>query len=233
MEALPKAIPLVFRASLSYYLTSIRSNSHIQALFSSHSSAILVTFKHYSHHIQAPLITSHLKMVFTASNMLELILFVTCSCLIATPPNQKQPPVRPNLYQPDCSPNHSRGGWYPQHHLPRWVQRAVQDGYAITHRDLLCLLLVLPAALVPRTRFFLVAMEASFAYLLWAVRTVKHDFGMSAHCPWPLKWDGTCSHCSLAEPVSGDFELSPEELESQAAELKLRRVELQRQVSRD
>jgi hypothetical protein len=72
-------------------------------------------------------------------------------------------------------------------------------------------------------------MEATFSYVFWAMRTTKRDYGMSQICPWPLdtfEYNGLCSHCSLREGVSGDFDLTPEEIEATAAKLKQRRTDL-------
>jgi hypothetical protein len=118
--------------------------------------------------------------------------------------------------------------------LPQYVQKALDDGYTILYRGLLCWTAIPPAALQPKIRILFVAMEAAFSYVFWAMKGLKRDNGMSHICHWPrdtLEFDGLCSHCALAEPVSGDFDLTSEQLEAQAAELKQRRSALQAVVN--
>ncbi|RDW73886.1 hypothetical protein BP5796_07328 [Coleophoma crateriformis] len=104
-----------------------------------------------------------------------------------------------------------------------------QQGTA-TH-GLLCTTPIPRAALVPIVRMFIVALEAAFTYIFWAVRC-KNDNGKSyVHlyiCPWDhatLEYDGLCSHNPLSEVPPGDHELSAEQLEAQAAELKQNRAD--------
>jgi hypothetical protein len=65
------------------------------------------------------------------------------------------------------------------------------------------------------------------------MRTTKGDFGMTHICPWPVnvidmpgtfEYDGLCSHCCLNESISGDFELSAEQLEAVAIQKKQHRT---------
>lgn len=46
---------------------------------------------------------------------------------------------------------------------------------------------------------------------------------MGSCCPWPrdtFLYDGLCSHSPMGDTISGDFELSPEQLEEAAADAK-------------
>lgn len=114
--------------------------------------------------------------------------------------------------------------------FPQYVKESLEEGYVIVHQGLLCWTPLPSAALQRRTRLLFVAIEAAFAYVFWAMKATKGDYGMSWVCPWGrenLEYDGLCSHPCLTEPVTGDFNLSPEDLEAQATELKRRRSELQ------
>jgi hypothetical protein len=58
---------------------------------------------------------------------------------------------------------------------------------------------------------------------------------MSQLCLWDLsklEYDGLCSHIPFREAVAGDFSLSPEELEVQAAQILANRAERKRVASR-
>jgi hypothetical protein len=120
--------------------------------------------------------------------------------------------------------------------MPRYVQKALNDGYTIRHKGLLCWTALPSVALQPTIRLLFVDMEAAFSYVVWAMRTTKRDYGMSQICPWPLdtlEYDGLCSHPSLREGVSSDFDLTPEQLEATVAELKQRRTDLTAEANSD
>ena len=111
--------------------------------------------------------------------------------------------------------------------LPRYVKHALDDDYVIVYKGLLCWISLPTPALQPVSRLLMLALEASFAYMVWAMRTRTRDYGMSHVCLWDrstLEWDGLCSHCSLNEGVCGDFDLSAEELEAQAVDKEEKRL---------
>ncbi|KAK3715579.1 Aconitate hydratase mitochondrial [Vermiconidia calcicola] len=121
-------------------------------------------------------------------------------------------------------------GRYPQH-----VQKALNEGYVITHQGLLCWTPIPSAAQAPTARTLFIALEATFSFVFWAVRAVQKDYGMSHMCPWPLntlEYDGLCSHSALTEAVPGDHGLTSEEHEAQFAEMKQRRASQQNEISR-
>lgn len=106
------------------------------------------------------------------------------------------------------------------HHLPLHVESALLDGYSIVHKGLLCWIPIPTAADVPVLRTLFVALEASLAFVFWALRA-KTDYGhgMVHMCPWDratLEYGGLCSHNPLMEILAGDFDLSAEELEAKA-----------------
>lgn len=115
--------------------------------------------------------------------------------------------------------------------LPRYVQKALQNGYNITHKGLLCWSAIPSATLRPVTRLLFVAIEAALAFAFWAMKAEKGDYGgMSQFCPWArdtLPYSGLWSHSALDEGVVGNFDFTAEELEAKAAKLKQRRRKLQ------
>ena len=104
--------------------------------------------------------------------------------------------------------------------LPKYVKTTLDEGYAMIHRGLLCWSPFPTASSVPKLRLLFVALEAVFAYLFWELRTIKNNYGMNHICLWDrktLQYDGLCSHCCLNRKVLGDFDLTAEELEEDAA----------------
>lgn len=114
--------------------------------------------------------------------------------------------------------------------LPQYVEDALKKGYTIVHKGLLCWIPLPSAGKVPVYRLLIVALEATFAYIFWAMRTPNFgDYGMSHMCPWDrraLEYDGLCSHCALNEGIRGDFDLTEEQLEVLAVEKEKKRLEL-------
>jgi hypothetical protein len=115
--------------------------------------------------------------------------------------------------------NHKRGDC-----LTYWVEKALNDGYEITYIALLCWIPFPPVIMQPTMRALFVVLEAAFAYIFWAMRTVNNDCGMSSSiCRWDrstLEYDGLCSYCCLNETIGGDHDLSPEQLEAAYAQRK-------------
>jgi hypothetical protein len=117
--------------------------------------------------------------------------------------------------------------------MPRCVQRALNDDYLITRKGLLCWAPIPSAALVPVLRVLFTVLEATFTFVFWCIYSKTKDYGgMDKFCLWPLdtlEYDGLCSHDPLHESVAGNFSLSAEELEAQAAEFSRRRAEKERE----
>lgn len=107
------------------------------------------------------------------------------------------------------------------HGLPKYVEASIKEGFQIVHKAPLCWIDIPSPSKVPYHRLLMIALEATFAYLLWAMKSVCKDFGMGHIALWDrfnLPWDGLCSHCCLIEMVRGDFGLTAEELEAVSAE---------------
>ncbi|KPM39959.1 Carbamoyl-phosphate synthase arginine-specific large chain [Neonectria ditissima] len=111
--------------------------------------------------------------------------------------------------------------------LPLYVEKAMDDQYTITHKGLLCWIPTPTAALIPVNRVLMFALEATLAYMFWAMKARNGDYGMGHICLWDrttLEYDGLCSHCSLNEGIYGDFELSPEQFEAQLLKREQKRL---------
>lgn len=87
--------------------------------------------------------------------------------------------------------------------LPRWVEKAVENGYTVEHRGLLCWTPIPSPDLQPTHRMLMFAIEGTFTFVLWALRRVNSDKG-SQFCPWPLSsltYGGLCSHSAVIDVV--------------------------------
>lgn len=66
-------------------------------------------------------------------------------------------------------------------------------------------------------------MEAAFSFLFWTIISEVKDYGIGICCPRPrdsFSYGGLCSHNALIKMVVGNFDLSDEQLEAIAAEIK-------------
>jgi hypothetical protein len=134
---------------------------------------------------------------------------------------------RPRLYV-GVATEHSSGVYhrFKQYDLgcqvPAYVQAALDEGYIVVHKGLLCWVPIPTAGSVPMTRLVFYALEATFAFMFWALYGDKTQH-MSHLCLWDnteLEYDGCCSHSSLQDPIRGNFDLSADELEAIHAERK-------------
>ena len=74
---------------------------------------------------------------------------------------------------------------FDRHAMPLKVIEAVDNGYTITSKGLLATAPIPTFAFIPVLRTLLVAMEAVFTFVFWAVTDTKHgtgDYGMGAMC---------------------------------------------------
>lgn len=94
--------------------------------------------------------------------------------------------------------------------LPHHVKAALDEGYTIVHKGLLCWIPLPSAGTTPVKRLLFFALEATFSYMFWAMRARARDYSMGHICLWDrkaLEYDGCCSHCCLNEAILGDFDL--------------------------
>jgi hypothetical protein len=113
--------------------------------------------------------------------------------------------------------------------LPTYVQKAIDDGYTITHKGLLCQAPPPSSGLQPGIRGLFKGLEAMFTFALWAIRTASRDSWASLRDvpPWPVdsfQYGGLCSHNPFLEAILGDHDLSAEELEEYYEDMKDRRT---------
>jgi hypothetical protein len=100
--------------------------------------------------------------------------------------------------------------------LPKYVKRAIADGYKICSHTLLCWCQIPAASLRPAQRHIAVLLEAVLTCAFWALPRRDKWFGFQGLCPWSrsaFEYKGCCSHNPLLEPVEGDLDLTKEELE--------------------
>ncbi|KAL8866510.1 MAG: hypothetical protein Q9198_008859 [Flavoplaca austrocitrina] len=113
--------------------------------------------------------------------------------------------------------------------LPFHVEKALDDGWVITHKGMLCWIPIPAASFVPVRRILFVALESTLAYLLSAMMDDTRNHVLKNIGLWDrdsLEYDGLCSHCSLNEAILGEFDLDDEQLEELAREKEQKRVEL-------
>ncbi|CAN9337257.1 unnamed protein product [Alternaria alternata] len=110
------------------------------------------------------------------------------------------------------------------HMWPKYVLKAHRDGYAITHIGWLVSAPIPSAGIIPPVRLLFIAMEATFSFLFWTMKSADKDYGMASCCPWFGKglftYGGLCSHNALLEMVCGNFDITPEEREAITAKVK-------------
>nr|OQO29384.1 hypothetical protein B0A51_03166 [Rachicladosporium sp. CCFEE 5018] len=100
-------------------------------------------------------------------------------------------------------------------HVPRCVQKASDDGYTIKQKVLLAHCPIPPVVKLPLYSVVIIALEAAFACVFWAMFKREHDYGFNGLCPWPMtsfKYDGLCTHSPFKEAIDGGLELSEEQL---------------------
>jgi hypothetical protein len=110
--------------------------------------------------------------------------------------------------------------------LAMYVQRALDDGYTISHKGLLCWSPLPTAAERYRLRALYLVAEAAFSLYFWTMVSRKKDYGMPRLCPWSLdtlEYDGCCGYVSLTEKVQDTHENpTPEQIDVDDSERKLR-----------
>lgn len=99
--------------------------------------------------------------------------------------------------------------------LPRYVRRAFDQGYELTHMGMLCWTPLPPAGIVPRARLRMYGAEAAFTHLFFSAHRFKVDVLWEDLMPWSredVEWEPLNSHTPLNEGISGDLKMTPEQL---------------------
>ena len=110
--------------------------------------------------------------------------------------------------------------------IPRFVQQAIDEGYSITFRGLLCWVPIPKASLRIPMRALLYLIETALTLYFWPMVSKDKDWGMPMFCPWPrdtLPYDGCCGHFSIDEGINDTKSLlSAEEIDALDSERKLK-----------
>ncbi|RDL36686.1 Clathrin heavy chain [Venustampulla echinocandica] len=118
-------------------------------------------------------------------------------------------------------------------HLPRYIQHALDDGYMIVHKGLLCWCPIPTATNRFVVRAIFLAVEAVFSIVLCAMRHQQRHRGIPSLGPWAredVQYDGCCTHSSIAEYIPGQTDaLTPEQTVAKEVEMKHRRLQ-QKQI---
>ena len=106
---------------------------------------------------------------------------------------------------------------------------ALDEGFKITHKGILCSAPIPSTAEVPRLRALFIFLKAMFTFVFWTIG-IKTDYGLGMHGlrQWSVEslgYDGLCSHNPLRETVVGDIDLSAEELEELEQERKRKQTD--------
>lgn len=118
---------------------------------------------------------------------------------------------RPKIYIGSSSNTetgvHKRFGQYDtKTNLPVGVARALNDGYHIAHKGLLCWISIPTPKFRLGIRAVIKVLECVLALKLWAMQSRTEDYGMPKLCEWKitaLEYDGCCTHLPLYEGISG------------------------------
>ena len=92
----------------------------------------------------------------------------------------------------------------------KYVQKALDEGYTITEKGLLCWANMPPDHRALHLRLLFTAMEGTLTFKFWAMhkRTtgVPVKYGMTSFCPWvvaDLPYTGLCSHAAFNKRTEG------------------------------
>lgn len=113
--------------------------------------------------------------------------------------------------------------------IPQLVQRALDEGYTITHKGLLAWIDLPEPGQTQTQRARTLVLEAVFTILFVAARrSIIDQLYIEDLYRWKredVEWDPLCTHLSFTEKVSATAVLSPAELEACAIASKARNVE--------
>ncbi|KAG8624186.1 hypothetical protein KVT40_009162 [Elsinoe batatas] len=114
---------------------------------------------------------------------------------------------------------------------PKYVQKAIDEGYTITHQGYLCWLPIPEPKNEAWAQLAVLALEATFSFYFWAMNSSK-AFDMAHARRWSLEdfeYDGCCSHSCLLEGLLTD-DLTPEQVKVKYEQMIIMRKE--RQIAR-
>ncbi|KAJ4374108.1 Dolichyl-phosphate-mannose--protein mannosyltransferase 1 [Neocucurbitaria cava] len=113
--------------------------------------------------------------------------------------------------------------------LPMYVKRALDNGYAITHRGFLCWAPLPKEGKIYLYRLLFLALESMFSLVFWAMVSRTKDYGLPHLCPWDIEsldYDGCCTHTALMEGIVGAEDgLTLEQIAAKETECRKWRVD--------
>ena len=117
--------------------------------------------------------------------------------------------------------------------LSQFVMKAMDNGYRIKHKGLLCWAPLPEATERFALRVLFLALETAFSIAFWALYSKTKDYGMPQHlCPWEIgaiHYDGLCSHPAIIEKVSDEtLGLTAEEIKAKEAEVLKRHSDIKK-----
>lgn len=114
--------------------------------------------------------------------------------------------------------------------LPVYVKAALDEGYTIVHKGILCSFVRPTPALQPVARLLAILLEATFTYIFSAIIKSKWKYDRIGHIHfWPrdsFVYEGLCSHNPLHEGVTGAFTMTPGQREAFAKAKEERRIDV-------
>jgi hypothetical protein len=113
--------------------------------------------------------------------------------------------------------------------MPQYVKKAVDEGYAITYKGVLCWTTIPTASLRFQLRSLILILETVFSLAFWAMKSRSKTYGMPSLLSWTLddvQYDGCCGHTAIGEMVWGETEgLTVDQIAAKQAEMDIRRKE--------
>ena len=118
--------------------------------------------------------------------------------------------------------------------MPQHVGKAVDEGYTITHKGVLCWTTLPLATDQFPMRSLMLLLETTFSLALWAMHSRSKTYGMPSLLSWALdsvQYDGCCGHVAISEMVWGENKgLDTAQIAAKLAEMDARRAEQDRQT---
>ncbi|KAK2742659.1 H(+)-transporting V1 sector ATPase subunit A [Onygenales sp. PD_40] len=111
------------------------------------------------------------------------------------------------------------------------VRDALKNGYKVSNHHLSCWLPIPPARIVLKGRARLIAVQAMFTFLFFAIRLKDDNGGWNEFWPWKwntvVSWQPLCTHNALKESCAANIGMTPEELEERERKRVERRKDLE------
>lgn len=86
--------------------------------------------------------------------------------------------------------------------MPQYVKKAVDEGYTITYKGVLCWTPIPTAPLRLPLRALFLILETAFSLAFWAMKSRSKTYGMPSLLSWSLdavQYDGCCGHTAIGK----------------------------------